>query len=906
MAFGREGGGRLGGDGGIYASRQDSSCSSSNAPHWMKQLEEKYQRLHAKIVNQAAKFSNARFNAINNNVNHYRNFSYGGSHRNSITSKSSTEGVHSVLTKRGSSWSTSAALTSKRELSDDTDANNDSKRGLKTGTKRRSNADESSLQNRSVDPFLVPADYSKCSSNNAGGGDSALSGEKGKELIWCSAPPPHSSHAVNTQTGPARADGLAPSAGRSTQAELCDPVRATLAKTSAAIARLNSSPIKERPVRARRRDQGCPSGSRLQSTHRCRLGQQQLLPASQQTHEREESRFTESVYSTPAGTSTSGGGYNNFNNTVYCFDTEVSGGVSAQHTPRASKPTTRASSQALTRLSSANFVCVSRAHSLLREEDLENESRVNDAEKRESNVFFTKTTRDPFGSNLHRTSHNGYVIDRRCKENQKTSEDEYIDYEESDVEDYSYEDASEYSVDNDEDVFVDEGRSESDESLSQPSGMEVAKSKGRRHASRTMRPSVSRLGQKPHKSCPAYFWKSANPYADAEGEEEKEHGRILKLGDRTEKGQVTLRKNKKNNLRKRDRRSTKSHEVRKGNVNTSTVHSKDNNHNLTKDSPRADGNDDRKETQVVDESCNDTIDVDPNNHDTNGYHPPFKSRSDSKGTISPVQGTLLPLTARAVEEGRMRVFARMSLEARHAVDETLREMEREEEKGDKEKIVDKTADGDSLKHGNMEMESTWDVSVMNHTSGTRGPSRVLEGDMTDGGHNSDRARGGGNGDGKGGVRDLVADSQGSITSDTFQDDFYASGRFHNSNPNFLHTKHLQDVTHSPSSSIGANRRAPISGQRAGSRRLPHLSDLPTAQQTSSLPNPHARLPGIGSKPRLSLSYRETTFEITPPDFDIRFHHIISCQTEGRETPPPDVRQQSIDKCQQWLVRHNPR
>ncbi|RUS92079.1 hypothetical protein EGW08_000103 [Elysia chlorotica] len=907
MAFGREGGGRMGVDTGLYASRQDSNSSSGTTPHWMKQLEEKYQRLHAKIVNQAAKFSNARFNAINNNINHHhRNLSYGGIHRNSSVSKSCTDGVNSVLSKRGSSLSSSAAFHSKRELPDETGANNGLNKGWKTGTKRRSNVENPSPENRAVDSFLVSDESNEVVIGGAGG--SAQCGGKRNGLVYSSGPPPHGSNDINPKSGdPTRQEGMPPATRGINQAETCDPVRATLAKTSAAIALLNSAPIKDGPLRARRRGKGGYSGSRLHSTHRPGLGQ--VPPETQQA---EESRLAESVYSIPAGTNSSGG-YNksHSNNAVICFEKEVSAGVSTQLTPRASKPTTRASSsQALTRLSSANFVSVSTAQSILRE-DLENKNCASDADRRETNAFFTKT-QDPLLSNFHRISHNGDVNGRRCDENQGIREDEFVAFEDFSGEYYSCEDDSEYSLDNEEDVFLDEEDSEGEEFLGQSTAMEVAKSKGRRHATRTaVRPSVSRVGQKPHKSCPAYFWKSANPNADSDdGEVDKDHGRISKQTEKTDKGQVNLRK-KKNNMRKRDRRSTKSHEVRKGNITTGTISNNDNNINIAKDNPNIDGHDNRKETQLLDESNDGMVETSPykqqsmhdNNNDNQQHH--HKPRSDSKGTISPVQGTLLPLTARAVEEGRMRVFARMSLEARHAVDETLREMEREEEKMDKEKAVDKNVDGDSQKHGNMEMESTWDVSVVNHTSGTRGHSRVLEGDMTEGGNNQDRSRGGENGVGKEGDRDNAAGSQGSVTSDNFQDDFYASGKFHhNSNSNFLHAKHPQDFTHSPGSSTTAHKRG--GGHRAGSRRLPHLSDLPSPAQTSSLPNPHARLPGIASKSRLPLSYRETTFEITPPDFDIRFHHIISCQSEGRETPPPDVRQQSIDKCQQWLVRHNPR
>ncbi|GFR74236.1 hypothetical protein ElyMa_003886400 [Elysia marginata] len=914
MAFGREGSGRLGYDSSVYTSRQDSSGSASNAPHWMRQLEEKYQRLHAKIINQAAKFSNARFNAVNNSINQYRNLSISGVYRSGSVSKSSAisssaggDGVHAILAKRGSSLSSSAAFTGKRELCDNIDTNNHFRRGIQTGNKRRNNRDKqmvwegNALENNGIDPLPAAGNIFKRSNNTdgdgcGGGGGSADSEGQDDHLTSSVSPPPPGSSEVNTHKGPLRPAG---DVGRVTQAEICDPVRATLAKTSAAIALLNSSPANPSSAQSRRGGKCCTAGSRPKSPRQARLRQQTF--ETQHAHEDDGGRLSETVYYIPAGIGTSGGGHNN-SNIAYCFEKEVSGGVSTQHTPRASKPTTRASSSlALTRLSSANFVSGSRTQSPLHEEAEVNNNCAQDAETLEkSSKFFTKR-HDPFVTSLQQQIHdNGYVDENRSRVIQTYGEDDGVDCKNVNSEYDSYEEDSDYSGDYEEDVFLDEHSSVTEDCVSQKVRMEVAKTKGRRHASRPIRPSVSRLGQKPHKSCPTYFWKSANPNASTnEDEEERERGRALKIDDKAGKYHPNSKKTRKTNLRKKDRRGIKSHDVRKSNTNYNMSDNIDNNDNII-----VDGDDNKKETRAFDENDNDSLDNDPHDNiihhnDTSQQQYPHqhrnKPRSDSKGTISPVLGTVLPLTARAVEEGRMRVFARMSLEARHAVDETLREMEREEEKWGKEKAVGKTTDIlDSARPATIEKESTMDLSVMNNVSGTCAPSRGLDRDRTEDGHDQDR------------IGEDGGDSQDSFTSNNPQNDFYAPKKFYNSNPNLLQTKNLTDFTHSPSSSISANKRSHMAVPRASSRRLPHLSDLAAPVQTSSLPNPHARLPGIGSKPHLPLSYRETTFEITPPDFDIRFHHIISCQTEGRETPPPDIRQQSIDKCQQWLIRHNPR
>lgn len=64
-----------------------------------------------------------------------------------------------------------------------------------------------------------------------------------------------------------------------------------------------------------------------------------------------------------------------------------------------------------------------------------------------------------------------------------------------------------------------------------------------------------------------------------------------------------------------------------------------------------------------------------------------------------------------------------------------------------------------------------------------------------------------------------------------------------------------------------------------------------------------RIRGIGSY-RVS---RERTFEITAPDFDIRYREVITCQKGDRDTPPPDIFEQSVNKVKGWLTKyHTPR
>ncbi|KAH9524675.1 hypothetical protein Btru_027513 [Bulinus truncatus] len=97
------------------------------------------------------------------------------------------------------------------------------------------------------------------------------------------------------------------------------------------------------------------------------------------------------------------------------------------------------------------------------------------------------------------------------------------------------------------------------------------------------------------------------------------------------------------------------------------------------------------------------------------------------------------------------------------------------------------------------------------------------------------------------------------------------------------------------------QRQDLNGVKRNSRKLPQLDHAVTSRE--DFPKHHQLLPDIG-RPREPISFRENTFEITPVDFDIRFHQIIPYNTG--DSPPPDIRQQAIEKCQHWLIRQTPR
>ena len=53
-------------------------------------------------------------------------------------------------------------------------------------------------------------------------------------------------------------------------------------------------------------------------------------------------------------------------------------------------------------------------------------------------------------------------------------------------------------------------------------------------------------------------------------------------------------------------------------------------------------------------------------------------------------------------------------------------------------------------------------------------------------------------------------------------------------------------------------------------------------------------------------FREPTFQITLPDFDIRYRDVLSSERCESETPPLEIREEAIKKCQAWLTKYTNR
>lgn len=345
-------------------------------------------------------------------------------------------------------------------------------------------------------------------------------------------------------------------------------------------------------------------------------------------------------------------------------------------------------------------------------------------------------------------------------------------------------------------------------------------------------------------------------------------------------------------------------------------------------------------------------------------HATRNGHADTSASVSskPLPASVAPLTAKGIQEGRMRVFARMSLEARHAVDETLKEMKMEEDN-----IIDNHNDDpgninnivDGVKGFNNDVNNNVNNNKSNYSY-----SDKFEGGNDNGNDDDYKDDHGSNSslrnnvsaptgvDANSGLNDAKPQAGKSVKSSITQrpnnrnnyhqqngtNDGYSSDDSITSNdgnftdyatrvsrardafPSNSIVTQTQSQTHSHSqtnSLLPTNRRSrnaincltsgiPVNknNNAVGRYRLPQLNqNLPLhPEELQEFPSPHPPLPSIK---RANLAFRENTFEITPPDFDIRFREIITCQKGDRDTPPLDVRQQSIQKCQQWLGQHTP-
>lgn len=91
--------------------------------------------------------------------------------------------------------------------------------------------------------------------------------------------------------------------------------------------------------------------------------------------------------------------------------------------------------------------------------------------------------------------------------------------------------------------------------------------------------------------------------------------------------------------------------------------------------------------------------------------------------------------------------------------------------------------------------------------------------------------------------------------------------------------------------------------RNNSSKLPEIQNgYPKERLTSK--SQLYRLPGIGNYDVPVAN--DGLFEITPPGFDSRYKDLTPVEERESETPPPDIRQQAIEKCSEWLTKYSNR
>lgn len=149
----------------------------------------------------------------------------------------------------------------------------------------------------------------------------------------------------------------------------------------------------------------------------------------------------------------------------------------------------------------------------------------------------------------------------------------------------------------------------------------------------------------------------------------------------------------------------------------------------------------------------------------------------------------------------------------------------------------------------------------------------------------------------------IPERRTSNAEEKFQDKLYSGEDFNKmfDDENGL-TEHDLENAYSDSEISVGNRKHTFA-VLAKRTKLPNINDekYVTLQRLKTL---QYTLPGIG---RYSVApKREATFEITPPGFDIRYKDMVVLEERESETPPPEIRDKAVQKCQEWLSRYTPR
>ncbi|XP_041367610.1 uncharacterized protein LOC121382165 [Gigantopelta aegis] len=179
--------------------------------------------------------------------------------------------------------------------------------------------------------------------------------------------------------------------------------------------------------------------------------------------------------------------------------------------------------------------------------------------------------------------------------------------------------------------------------------------------------------------------------------------------------------------------------------------------------------------------------------------------------------------------------------------------------------------------------------------------------------------------------EMGAERSNSITTDTssavdLSDVIKVSGTpkerpFTNINSRFLHTL-AQRRKGLGTGTIRRERQchhvaSNASTHSSNSTEFSHRTRLPQLSKPNTLQLPASRVCCIENitATRLRIPplckydvavFRESTFQITLPDFDIRYRDVLTSERCDSETPPLEIREEAIKKCQEWLTKYTNR
>ncbi|XP_050417966.1 uncharacterized protein LOC126831488 [Patella vulgata] len=101
-----------------------------------------------------------------------------------------------------------------------------------------------------------------------------------------------------------------------------------------------------------------------------------------------------------------------------------------------------------------------------------------------------------------------------------------------------------------------------------------------------------------------------------------------------------------------------------------------------------------------------------------------------------------------------------------------------------------------------------------------------------------------------------------------------------------------------------NTSSSSSSSTMNKTRLPEISSSRTDSSPKDIRQRNVILPGVGRyQIPVGLPIREQTFQVTGAEYDIRYREVINCERADSVTPPSDILEQAIMKCQEWLTKY---